>query len=116
MKAKVTRILMYTGIPAHLKGFAYLRESVLMADGCCDLGFAVTADVYPAVAHMFGTTPAAVERNIRTAVDAAWQNGDAALFDKFFGHNMPAVRKKPTNAEFIFTIAHGITAGIFDDI
>ena len=116
MKSKITRILIYSGIPADIKGFAYLRECILMVSDAQYTSCTLTKTIYPTVANMFNTTSAAVERAVRAAVAAAWHNGCSGLLGRCFAHGTSEYCKKPTNARFIYVVSQSLAAGVFDDI
>ena len=93
------------GVPAHIKGYQYLREAILIAVEDMDVINAVTKALYPAVAKRFGTTPSRVERAIRHAIEVAWDRGDLEVLQKYFGYTVSNTKGKPTNSEFIAMIA-----------
>ena len=93
------------GVPAHIKGYQYLREAIMIAVGDMDVINAVTKVLYPEVAHRFSTTPSRVERAIRHAIEVAWDRGDVDTLNSYFGYTIHNLRGKPTNSEFIAMIA-----------
>ena len=101
----VTEIIHEIGIPAHIKGYQYLREAILLAIDDMDIINSVTKVLYPAVAKKFNTTPSRVERAIRHAIEVAWDRGDIETLQKFFGYTVSNIKGKPTNSEFIAMIA-----------
>lgn len=101
----VTEILHQIGVPAHIKGYQYLREAILIAVDDMDVINAVTKVLYPEVAKRFGTTPSRVERAIRHAIEVAWDRGDLETLQKYFGYTVSNAKGKPTNSEFIAMIA-----------
>ena len=101
----VTEILHQIGVPAHIKGYQYLREAILIAVDDIDVINAVTKVLYPEVAKRFGTTASRVERAIRHAIEVAWDRGDLETLQKNFGYTVSNVKGKPTNSEFIAMIA-----------
>ena len=101
----VTEILHEIGVPAHIKGYQYLREAILMVIGDMDVINAVTKVLYPDVAKKFATTPSRVERAIRHAIEVAWDRGDIDVLNSYFGYTIHNGRGKPTNSEFIAMIA-----------
>jgi len=103
--AEVTDIIHEIGIPAHIKGYHYLREAILMVIRKVDLLGAVTKELYPAVADRFDTTPSRVERAIRHAIEVAWNRGNVETIHSIFGHTVSSERGKPTNSEFIAMVA-----------
>lgn len=105
IECKVTEILHQIGVPAHIKGYHYLRESIIMAVSNPDIINAVTKQLYPAVAKNFNTTPSRVERAIRHAIEVAWDRGDVEILNSYFGYTIHNGRGKPTNSEFIAMIS-----------
>ena len=101
----VTEIIHEIGIPAHIKGYQYLREAILITVNDMDVINAVTKVLYPEVARRFNTTPSRVERAIRHAIEVAWDRGDIETLQRFFGYTVSGVKGKPTNSEFIAMIA-----------
>ena len=105
LKNMVTDIIHEIGVPAHIKGYQYLREAILIAVEDMDVINAVTKVLYPEVARRFSTTPSRVERAIRHAIEVAWDRGDLETLQKFFGYTVSNTKGKPTNSEFIAKIA-----------
>ena len=105
LEAMVTSIIHEVGVPAHIKGYQYLREAILIAVDDIDVINAVTKVLYPEVAKRFGTTASRVERAIRHAIEVAWDRGDLETLQKYFGYTVSNVKGKPTNSEFIAMIA-----------
>ena len=101
----VTNIIHEIGVPAHIKGYQYLREAIIIAVNDMDVINAITKVLYPEVAKTFGTTPSRVERAIRHAIEVAWDRGDLDTLQKFFGYTVSNTNGKPTNSEFIALIA-----------
>ena len=101
----VTNILPEIGVPAHIKGYQYLREAIIIAVNDMDVINAITKVLYPEVAKNFGTTPSRVERAIRHAIEVAWDRGDLDTLQRFFGYTVSNTKGKPTNSEFIALIA-----------
>ena len=101
----VTEILHQIGVPAHIKGYQYLREAIMLAIDDMDVINSVTKVLYPEVARKFNTTPSRVERAIRHAIEVAWDRGDIETLQKFFGYTVSNIKGKPTNSEFIAMIA-----------
>lgn len=101
----VTNIIHELGIPAHIKGYHYLREAILMVIKDVGLLGAITKELYPTVATKFNTTHTRVERAIRHAIELAWDRGNVDIKNKFFGHTIDIERGKPTNSEFIAMVA-----------
>ena len=101
----VTEIIHEIGIPAHIKGYQYIREAIIEVVADMELINAVTKALYPQVAKKYGTTPSRVERAIRHAIEVAWDRGDIEVLQKYFGYTVSGVKGKPTNSEFIALIA-----------
>ena len=108
MERQVTAIIHEIGVPAHIKGYQYLRESIIIAVNDMDVINAVTKVLYPEVAKRFNTTPSRVERAIRHAIEVAWDRGDLETLQKYFGYTVSNAKGKPTNSEFIAMIADRI--------
>ena len=109
LEAVVTDIIHEIGVPAHIKGYQYLREAIILTVNDMDAINAVTKVLYPAVAKKFATTPSRVERAIRHAIEVAWDRGDLETLQKFFGYTVSNIKGKPTNSEFIAMIADSLT-------
>lgn len=105
IEAMVTNIIHEIGVPAHIKGYQYLREAIIIAVGDMDVINAITKVLYPQVAKAFQTTPSRVERAIRHAIEVAWDRGDLETLQRFFGYTVSNTKGKPTNSEFIALIA-----------
>ena len=105
LKNLVTSVIHEIGVPAHIKGYQYLREAIIIAVNDMDVINAITKVLYPEVAKTFGTTPSRVERAIRHAIEVAWDRGDLDTLQKFFGYTVSNTKGKPTNSEFIALIA-----------
>jgi two-component system response regulator (stage 0 sporulation protein A) len=105
LKNMVTSIIHEIGVPAHIKGYQYLREAIMIAVEDMDVINAVTKVLYPEVAKRFATTPSRVERAIRHAIEVAWDRGDLETLQKYFGYTVSNAKGKPTNSEFIAMIA-----------
>lgn len=101
----VTSIIHEIGVPAHIKGYHYLREAIILAVNNIDIINAITKVLYPTVARKFQTTPSRVERAIRHAIETAWNRGDLDTLNRFFGYTVSNTKGKPTNSEFIAMIA-----------
>ena len=109
LEAVVTDIIHEIGVPAHIKGYQYLREAIILTINDMEMINAVTKVLYPEVAKKFGTTPSRVERAIRHAIEVAWDRGDIEVLQKFFGYTVSNIKGKPTNSEFIAMIADSLT-------
>ncbi len=105
LESTVTEIIHEIGVPAHIKGYQYLREAIIITINDMDVINAVTKVLYPSVAKKYGTTPSRVERAIRHAIEVAWDRGDLETLQKFFGYTVSNIKGKPTNSEFIAMIA-----------
>ena len=105
LKNLVTSVIHEIGVPAHIKGYQYLREAIMIAVDDMDVINAVTKVLYPEVAKRFNTTPSRVERAIRHAIEVAWDRGDLETLQKYFGYTVSNAKGKPTNSEFIAMIA-----------
>ena len=109
LEAVVTDIIHEIGVPAHIKGYQYLREAIILTINDMDMINAVTKVLYPEVAKRFNTTPSRVERAIRHAIEVAWDRGDIEVLQKFFGYTVSNIKGKPTNSEFIAMIADNLS-------
>ena len=105
MEAQVTKIIHQIGVPAHIKGYQYLRTAILMTIEDNEVINSVTKILYPAVAKKYQTTTSRVERAIRHAIEVAWDRGDVDTLNSYFGYTIQNSRGKPTNSEFIAMIA-----------
>lgn len=105
MEIRVTEILHQIGVPAHIKGYHYLRDSIIMSVNQPDIINAVTKQLYPSVAKKYETTSSRVERAIRHAIEVAWDRGDVDVLNSYFGYTIHNSRGKPTNSEFIAMIS-----------
>ncbi len=105
IETMVTGIIHEIGVPAHIKGYQYLREAIIIAVEDMDVINAITKVLYPQVAKTFQTTPSRVERAIRHAIEVAWDRGDLDTLQRFFGYTVSNTKGKPTNSEFIALIA-----------
>ncbi|MEE0913839.1 MAG: sporulation transcription factor Spo0A [Ruminococcus sp.] len=105
IELKVTEILHEIGVPAHIKGYHYLRDSIIMSVEKPEIINAVTKQLYPSVAKKYETTSSRVERAIRHAIEVAWDRGDIDVLNSYFGYTIHNDRGKPTNSEFIAMIS-----------
>ena len=105
LEVLVTEILHQVGVPAHIKGYHYLREAILLSIFHDDMMNSVTKQLYPGVAKKFSTTASRVERAIRHAIEVAWDRGDLDVLNSYFGFTIQNERGKPTNSEFIAMIS-----------
>ncbi len=105
LEALVTNIIHEVGVPAHIKGYQYLREAIMMVVNDIDVINQITKSLYPKIAVRYNTTPSRVERAIRHAIEVAWGRGDQKIVENIFGYTISAAKGKPTNSEFIAMIA-----------
>jgi two-component system response regulator (stage 0 sporulation protein A) len=105
LEQMVTNIFHELGMPAHIKGYHYLREAIIMAVNDIEIMNSVTKCLYPSVAKKHGTTSSRVERAIRHAIEVAWDRGDVDVLNSYFGYTIHSSKGKPTNSEFIALIA-----------
>ena len=108
LEVLVTDILHQIGVPAHIKGYHYLRTSILLAIEDKDMINHITKELYPTVARRFKTTATRVERAIRHAIEVAWDRGDVDVLNSYFGYTIHNQKGKPTNSEFVAMIADKI--------
>lgn len=111
-ESQITEILHTLGIPAHIKGFTYLRCAIAMVIADPDMINYVTKSLYPSVAKQFGTATSRVERAIRHAIEVAWDRGDVETLNRYFGYTISRQRGKPTNSEFIAMISDKLRLGV----
>ena len=112
LEMQITEILHNLGIPAHIKGFAYLRSAIGMTVNDPDMINYVTKSLYPSVAKAYATTTSRVERAIRHAIEVAWDRGDLETLNRYFGYTISRQRGKPTNSEFIAMISDKLRLGV----
>jgi len=105
LEALVTNIIHEVGVPAHIKGYQYLREAIMMVVNDIDVINQITKQLYPDIANKYKTTPSRVERAIRHAIEVAWGRGQTDTVENIFGYTVSAAKGKPTNSEFIAMIA-----------
>ncbi len=105
LEALVTNIIHEVGVPAHIKGYQYLREAIMMVVNDIDIINQITKQLYPEIAQKYKTTPSRVERAIRHAIEVAWGRGEPGTVENIFGYTVSAAKGKPTNSEFIAMIA-----------
>ena len=105
LEVVITDIIHQIGVPAHIKGYHYLREAIIMAVNDIEIMNSVTKCLYPSVAKKHGTTSSRVERAIRHAIEVAWDRGDVDVLNSYFGYTIHSSKGKPTNSEFIALIA-----------
>lgn len=105
---QVTAVIHEVGVPAHIKGYQYVREAIVITVQDMEVINAVTKVLYPEVARRFNTTPSRVERAVRHAIEVAWDRGDLETLQRYFGYTVSNAKGKPTNSEFIAMIADKI--------
>ena len=108
LEKDVTDMIHELGVPAHIKGYQYLREAIMMSVDDIEMLNAITKVLYPTIAKKFQTTPSRVERAIRHAIEVAWSRGKMETLDALFGYTINIGKGKPTNSEFIALIADRI--------
>lgn len=101
----ITEIMLDIGVPAHLKGYHYLRDAILLSGRDMEVVSSVTKLLYPTIAKRFKTTDQKVERAIRNAIEVSWLRGNSETFEKVFGYSAQMGRTRPTNSEYIARIA-----------
>ncbi len=108
IETQVTKVIHQIGVPAHIKGYQYLRTAIMMTVEDSDIINSVTKILYPSVAKKYSTTSSRVERAIRHAIEVAWDRGDIETLNSYFGYTIQNNRGKPTNSEFIAMIADNL--------
>ena len=101
----ITRIMLDMGVPAHLKGYHYLRDAILLSGRDMEVVSSVTKLLYPTIAKRFKTTDQKVERAIRNAIEVSWTRGNVETFESLFGYSAQSGKSRPTNSEYIARIA-----------
>ena len=112
MEKYITEIMLDVGVPAHLKGYHYLRDAILLSGRDMEAVTSVTKLLYPEIARRFKTTDQKVERAIRNAIEVSWNRGNTKTFEKMFGYSALSGRTRPTNSEYIARIADKIRLDI----
>lgn len=105
LERHVTKIILDMGVPAHLRGYHYLREAIIISQGDMEIVSSVTKLLYPSVAKHFHTTDQKVERAIRNAIEVSWSRGNLETFEDLFGYSADTGKGRPTNSEYIARIA-----------
>lgn len=105
LQVAITKTLHELGVPSHIKGYQYIRESITLVYENPEMIGGITKELYPEVAKKFGTTVSRVERAIRHAIEVSWNRGNWQLMEEIFGHSVDIDKAKPTNSEFIVTVA-----------
>ncbi|MCM1201536.1 MAG: sporulation transcription factor Spo0A [Bacteroides fragilis] len=108
LEKDVTNMIHEIGVPAHIKGYQYLREAIMMSVEDVEMLGSITKILYPTIAGKYQTTPSRVERAIRHAIEVAWSRGKMETLDSLFGYTINTGKGKPTNSEFIALIADKI--------
>ncbi len=101
----ITEIMLDIGVPAHLKGYHYLRDAILLSGRDMEVVSSVTKLLYPTIAKRFKTTDQKVERAIRNAIEVSWTRGNVETFEQLFGYSIQQGKNRPTNSEYIARIA-----------
>jgi len=109
LEEQVTDVIHEIGVPAHIKGYKYLREAIILTVKDPEMINGVTKILYPQVAKTFSTTSSRVERAIRHAIEVAWDRGDVEVLQRYFGYTVSGIKGKPTNSEFIAMIADSLS-------
>ena len=109
MQQKISKLLHDLGMPSHIKGYQYIRDAIELMHNNPNLFSGITKEVYPFIANKYNTTSSRVERAMRHAIEVSWSRGDYDLMDDIFGHSVDFDRAKPTNSEFLATLADKIT-------
>lgn len=105
LEVEITNLIHDIGVPAHIKGYQYLRDAITLVVNNMDIINQITKTLYPTIADKYGTTPSRVERAIRHAIEVAWSRGQVETMDAIFGYTINSIKGKPTNSEFIAMIA-----------
>lgn len=108
----ITDIMLDIGVPAHLKGYHYLRDAIMMSGRDMEVVSRITKLLYPTVARRYKTTDQKVERAIRNAIEVSWMRGNNATFEKMFGYSSASGKTRPTNSEYIARIADKVRLDI----
>jgi len=108
LEVRVTQMIHDVGVPAHIKGYQYIREAIMLAVNDEDIINSITKELYPTLSEKFNTTSSRVERAIRHAIEVAWNRGQIEMHEKIFGYTVNSNKGKPTNSEFIAMIADRI--------
>ena len=108
IKCHITKLMVEMGMPAHLRGYRYLREAICLCVGNMELVGSVTKLLYPEIARTFQVTNEKVERAIRSVIEVGWERGNQELFEEIFGYSRAHGKVRPTNSEFILGVADKI--------
>ncbi|MBO5166171.1 MAG: sporulation initiation factor Spo0A C-terminal domain-containing protein [Lachnospiraceae bacterium] len=112
LESYITEIMLEIGVPAHLKGYYYLRNAIMMTGRDIEVVTSVTKLMYPVIARRFKTTDQKVERAIRNAIEVSWERGNTQTFEKLFGYSVQNGKTRPTNSEYIARIADKVRLDI----
>lgn len=112
LESYITEVMLDIGVPAHLKGYYYLRYAIMMTGRDIEAVTSVTKLMYPVIAKKFKTTDQKVERAIRNAIEVSWLRGNAQTFEKIFGYSILSGKNRPTNSEYIARIADKVRLDI----
>lgn len=112
LETYITRIMLDIGVPAHLKGYHYLRDAIMLSGRDMEVVSSVTKLLYPVIARHFKTTDQKVERAIRNAIEVSWVRGNVDTFQELFGYSVESGKSRPTNSEYIARIADKIRLDI----
>lgn len=112
LEKQITSIMLDIGVPAHLKGYHYLRDAILLSGRDMEVVSSVTKLLYPTIAKHFKTTDQKVERAIRNAIEVSWTRGNVDTFERLFGYSIESGKGRPTNSEYIARIADEIRLDI----
>lgn len=115
LEEQVTKMIHQIGVPAHIKGYHYLRKGIIFCVEDNDMINSVTKTLYPSIAKSFHTTPSRVERAIRHAIEVAWDRGDVDVLNSYFGYTIHNGRGKPTNSEFMAMLSDKIKLQLHSD-
>lgn len=116
LESRVTEIIHELGVPAHIKGYHYLRSAIMWATNDKHLIEAITKELYPGIAKEFHTTASRVERAIRHAIEVAWDHGDIDTLHKWFGFTVSGRKGKPTNSEFIALVSDRLRLEMSEEV
>ena len=105
LKISLTKLLHELGVPSHIKGYEYIREGIMLLYNDPSIIGGITKELYPEIADKYNTTVSRVERAIRHAIEVSWNRGNLDLMEEVFGHSVDYDKAKPTNSEFIVTVA-----------
>lgn len=111
----VTRVMVELGMPAHLRGYHYLREGICMSMENMELVGSITKLLYPEIAKRYHTTDVKVERAIRSVIEIGWERGNEDVFEDIFGYSRMHGRQRPTNSEFILGVADWLLWKLLDE-